>query len=186
MENIRYLEAQAGHAYWTAWRSVQVAFPKADLLRVPDHWRSFGTRISPLTHSPRLAVNPANSILNYLYAVLESETRLAVAALGLDPGLGFLHFDSRTRDSLALDVLEPIRPKIDAYVLQWLREMRFEENGSSNNETATAVSWQPLLLDSLRRHLPGDALSRHWLSGLRTRYGEQPINLVAEPLQQHG
>jgi CRISPR/Cas system-associated endonuclease Cas1 len=41
--------------------------------------------------SPRLAANRANAILNYLYAVLESETRLAVAALGLDPGLGFWH-----------------------------------------------------------------------------------------------
>jgi hypothetical protein len=29
-----------------------------------------------------------NAILNYLYSVLESETRLAAAALGLDPGLG--------------------------------------------------------------------------------------------------
>src|SRR2546430_7689206 len=43
----------------------------------------------------RLAVNPANAILNYLYAVLESETCLAIAALGLDPGLGFLHVEDR-------------------------------------------------------------------------------------------
>jgi len=121
MENIRYLEAQAGHAYWTAWRSVQVAFPRAELRRVPDHWRSFGARISPLSGSPRLAVNPPNSILNYLYALLESEARLAIAAVGLDPGLGFLHFDSRTRDSLACDLMEPVRPQIDAYLLQWLR-----------------------------------------------------------------
>jgi hypothetical protein len=41
-------------------------------------------RISPLTASPRLAVNPPNAMLNYLYAVLESESRLALAALGLD------------------------------------------------------------------------------------------------------
>jgi len=121
MENIRYLEAQAGHAYWTAWRSVQIAFPRTDLVRVPDHWRSFGTRVSPLSGSPRLAVNPPNAILNYLYALLESEARLATAALGLDPGLGFLHFDSRTRDSLACDLMEPARPQVDAYLLQWLR-----------------------------------------------------------------
>jgi CRISPR-associated endonuclease Cas1 len=121
MENIRYLEAQAGHAYWYAWRSVPVLFPRADLRRVPEHWRSFGARISPLTHSPRLAVNPPGAILNYLYAILEAEARLAIAALGLDPGLGFLHFDSRTRDSLACDVMEPVRPQVDAYLLEWLR-----------------------------------------------------------------
>jgi CRISPR-associated endonuclease Cas1 len=119
--NVRYLEAQAGLAYWSAWRSVPVLFPRGDLRHVPAHWQSFGARISPLTHSPRLAVNPPNAILNYLYAILEAEARLAIAALGLDPGLGFLHFDSRTRDSLACDVMEPVRPQVDAYLLQWLR-----------------------------------------------------------------
>lgn len=63
-------------------------------------------------------MNPPNAILNYLYAILEAEARLAIAALGLDPGLGFLHFDTRTRDSLACDVLEPVRPEVDAYLLQ--------------------------------------------------------------------
>jgi CRISPR-associated endonuclease Cas1 len=130
---IRQLEAQAGLAYWSAWRSVPVIFPRADVRRVPDHWRTFGTRKSPLSGSPRLAVNPPNAILNYLYAVLESEARLAIAALGLDPGLGFLHFDSRTRDSLACDLMEPVRPKIDAYLLDWIsreslrREWFFEQ-----------------------------------------------------------
>jgi hypothetical protein len=55
-----------------------------------------------------------------LYAVLESEARLAVAALGLDPGLGFLHLDTPSRDSLASDVMEPVRPQVDAFVLDWI------------------------------------------------------------------
>ena len=66
-------------------------------------------------------VRPLNAILNYLYAVLESEARLAAAVLGLDPGLGILHVDSRTRDSLACDLMEPIRPQVDAYLLEWIR-----------------------------------------------------------------
>jgi hypothetical protein len=37
----------------------------------------FGARVSPLTGSPRLAVNPPNAVLNYLYAILESEARLS-------------------------------------------------------------------------------------------------------------
>src|SRR5262249_27570879 len=57
---------------------------------------------------------------NYLYAVLESETRLAIAALGLDPGLGFLHVDTASRDSLACDLMEPVRPLVDTYLLDWL------------------------------------------------------------------
>ena len=59
-------------------------------------------------------------MLNYLYALLESETRLAVAVLGLDPGLGVLHMDAPARDSLAFDVMEPVRPMVDEYVLNWI------------------------------------------------------------------
>ena len=54
--------------------------------------RALDGREARLTASPRLAVNPLNAMLNYLYALLESEARLAVAALGLDPGLGVMHF----------------------------------------------------------------------------------------------
>jgi CRISPR-associated endonuclease Cas1 len=132
-EGIRLLESRAGAAYWAAWRTLPINFPRNDLRRVPDHWRSFGARISPLTGSPRLAVNPANAILNYLYALLESEARLASTALGLDPGLGILHADRPNRDSFACDLMEPVRPRVDAYVLDWItrellkREWFFEQ-----------------------------------------------------------
>jgi CRISPR-associated endonuclease Cas1 len=130
---VRLLESQGASAYWSAWRTLPINFPRNDLHRVPDHWRVFGARISPLTGSPRLAANPVNSILNYLYALLESEARLAAAALGLDPGLGVLHVDTPNRDSLALDLMEPVRPQVDAFLLDWItretlrREWFFEQ-----------------------------------------------------------
>ena len=117
---IRLIESQAARAYWSAWNTLPINFPKNDLNRVPDHWRSFGTRVSPLTGSPRLAVNPPNAILNYLYALLESEARLAAAALGLDPGMGVLHVDTPARDSLACDLMEVVRPQVDGYLLDWI------------------------------------------------------------------
>jgi CRISPR-associated endonuclease Cas1 len=117
---LRHLEAQAAYAYWSAWRDISIVFPKNDLSRVPHHWRRFGSRHSPLTGSPRLAVNPPNAILNYLYALLESEARLAIAALGLDPGMGMLHVDSPSRDSLACDLMEVVRPQVDSYLLDWI------------------------------------------------------------------
>lgn len=134
---IRLIEAQGASAYWSAWRTLPINFPKNDTRRVPDHWRSFGARISPLTGSPRLSVNPPNSILNYLYSLLEAEARLAAAAMGLDPGLGVLHVDAGNRDSLALDILEPIRPQVDAYLVDWItcqplrREWFFEERSGN-------------------------------------------------------
>src|SRR5260370_12523630 len=137
VEAIRLLEAQAAVAYWSAWRDVKITFPKGDLARVPEHWCSFGTRKSLLSGSPRLASNPPNAILNYLYALLESESRLAAVALGLDPGIGFLHVETDARDSLACDLMEAVRPHIDAYLLDWLRRQPFRrewflEKGDGN------------------------------------------------------
>ena len=76
--------------------------------------------------------------LNYCFALLHAETRLAVSALGLDAGLGVgSHTDTANRDSLALDVLEPIRPQIEAWLLNWigsepLRRSDFFETGTGN------------------------------------------------------
>jgi CRISPR-associated endonuclease Cas1 len=120
VERVRLIESLAAAAYWSAWRTLPITFPRKDEPRVPDHWRVFGTRVSPLTGSPRLAVNPPNAILNYLYAVLESEASLAAAALGLDPGMGVLHVDTKARDSLACDLMEPVRPQVDAFLLNWI------------------------------------------------------------------
>jgi CRISPR-associated endonuclease Cas1 len=120
-EEIRRYEARAALGYWTAWHDLPLEYLRADSERVPEHWRTFGSRMSPLTRSPRLAVNPPNAVLNFLYAILESEARLAISELGLDPGIGVLHSDTRTRDSLACDLMEPIRPSVDAFLLDWLR-----------------------------------------------------------------
>jgi len=118
-------ERDAALAYWTGWRDVEISFRKPDAGLVPMHWRSFGKRISPLTTGPRLAANPINAILNYLYAILEAETRIALLTVGLDPVLGIVHADYRGRDSFALDVMEAARPKVDAYVLHLLERRTF-------------------------------------------------------------
>jgi CRISPR-associated endonuclease Cas1 len=134
IDAVRMVEGHGAVAYWGAWQRVETQFPKSDLARVPDHWRTFDTRKSPISGGSRKASNPVNAILNYLYTLLESETRLAITALGLDPGLGLLHFDQATRDGLVYDLMEPVRPRIDAYVLGWIastplkRSWFFEEH----------------------------------------------------------
>ena len=122
---LRSAEAKAANAYWGGWASAPVPWARKDTERVPEHWRTVGTRSSPLTGSPRSAANPANAILNCLYAILEAEARIALLAVGLDPGLGVLHADLKARDSLALDLKEAVRPKADAHVLGLLRTHAF-------------------------------------------------------------
>src|SRR5882672_1362442 len=46
VKEIRNIEALAAQDYWSAWRNMPVNFPTADLRRVPEHWRTFGTRSS--------------------------------------------------------------------------------------------------------------------------------------------
>lgn len=75
LEKVLLVEANAALVYWSAWSTLAIQYPRTDLVRIPEHWRVFGARVSPLTGSPRLAVNPPNAILNYLYAILESEAR---------------------------------------------------------------------------------------------------------------
>jgi CRISPR-associated endonuclease Cas1 len=133
IDTLRWAEARAALAYWSAWRKVRVTFPDSALARVPAHWRVFGARRSPLTGSGRLAVNPPNAMLNYLYTILESEARIAAVAVGLDPNLGMLHADTDSRPSLACDLMEAVRTHVDEYVLNWVtrqtlrREWFFEE-----------------------------------------------------------
>jgi CRISPR-associated endonuclease Cas1 len=118
-------EARAAAAYWEAWTSLPIQFVGADVRKVPSHWRTFGPRRSLLSGSPRLAASPANAILNYLYRLLEAETRLACIAVGLDPGLGFFHKDKRGRDNLVMDLMEACRPQVDAFALRLFESRPF-------------------------------------------------------------
>lgn len=90
LDRLLLAESAAAAAYWEAWADLPVPFVRADLHRIPEHWLKVGHRRSPVTGSSRQAANPANGLLNYLYAILEAEARIACLAVGLDPGLGIL------------------------------------------------------------------------------------------------
>ena len=83
-----------------------VRFAKKDEKTGPEHWRTFGPRGSPMTGAPRLAANPANALLNYLYALLEAEARFACFACGLDPGSASFRYH-KFRDSWCSTSLKP-------------------------------------------------------------------------------
>src|SRR5882762_1234438 len=42
LDGIRLLESQAALAYWSAWKTLPIAFPRQDMKRVPAHWGTFG------------------------------------------------------------------------------------------------------------------------------------------------
>jgi len=67
-----------------------------------------------------------NAALSFLYTILLSECVTALHAAGLDPGFGLLHTEQEKRPSLALDLMEELRPLIvDQVVLDAARGSRF-------------------------------------------------------------
>jgi CRISPR-associated endonuclease Cas1 len=144
IEELVVAEAEGAGAYWGAWADVEVRFQPADQRRVSEEWRRFGTRSSPIGSGPRLAVNPAGAILNYLYALLEAEARLACFTLGLDPALAVVHADIRGRDSLPLDLMEAVRPRVDGYLLALLRDRVFRASDFHETQRGNVRLLAPL------------------------------------------
>ena len=148
LDELLEAEREAAAHYWSCWADVPVRFARRDLARIPEHWLRVGARHSPLTTSSRVAITPANALLNYLYAILEAEARIACLTLGLDPGLGIWHADYRARDSLVLDLMEAGRPAVDRYVLDLIRRRTFTR--SDFGETSRGVCrLLPLLAEEL-------------------------------------
>jgi len=51
-----------------------------------------------------------NALLSFLYTMLRHDVQSALEVIGLDPYVGFLHRDRPGRPSLALDLMEELRP----------------------------------------------------------------------------
>jgi CRISP-associated protein Cas1 len=110
LENIRHtrnvpqlmgLEGEAASVYFGVFNS---------LLR--SHGFVFSGRVR------RPPGDPVNALLSFAYVLLASECASALAGVGLDPYVGFLHQDRPGRKSLALDLMEELRaPLADRFVL---------------------------------------------------------------------
>jgi CRISPR-associated endonuclease Cas1 len=132
IDELRQLEASAAALYFGAWfgrAECAPTFATKDLRRIPPHWSRYEGRRSVLASaaSNRKAERPVNAMLNYLYSLVEAEAIFACQAVGLDPGLGIVHADAKGRQSLALDLMEPVRPEVDAFVLDMVERRTFRK-----------------------------------------------------------
>lgn len=110
LENIRHarnvpqlmgLEGEAASVYFGVFNS---------LLR--SHGFEFSGRVR------RPPGDPVNALLSFAYVLLANECASALAGVGLDPYVGFLHQDRPGRKSLALDLMEELRAALaDRFVL---------------------------------------------------------------------
>ncbi len=71
-----------------------------------------------VTRNRRPPLDNINALLSFAYTVLAGDCANALASVGLDPYVGFMHGDRPGRSSLALDLMEEMRPILaDRFIL---------------------------------------------------------------------
>ncbi len=68
--------------------------------------------------------DPVNALLSLGYTLAAAQAAEAAIAAGLDPAIGYLHQPSHDRPSLALDLVEPLRPDVEYLVWELFRSRR--------------------------------------------------------------
>ncbi|MCG8352763.1 MAG: CRISPR-associated endonuclease Cas1 [Chloroflexales bacterium] len=80
------------------------------------YWGAVARLVPPELAWPGRATHGAsdrfNQALNYGYAVLRSQVRVALLLAGLEPNAGFLHADRPGKPSLTLDLIEEFRQAV--------------------------------------------------------------------------
>lgn len=95
LDLLRGSEGEAANLYFSVF---------GNLIRSPDEEMRWKGR------SRRPPLDPVNALLSFLYTLLTHDCRSACESVGLDPAVGFLHRDRPGRPSLALDLMEEMRP----------------------------------------------------------------------------
>ncbi len=129
---LRGIEGEAARIYFSAF---------GDLVRSTNPAFKFEAR------SRRPPLNPVNTLLSFLYTLLVHDCRSALETVGLDPAVGFLHADRPGRPSLALDLMEELRPVIADRVCLSL----INRNQLSADDFKKAVSGAVSLRENARK-----------------------------------
>lgn len=136
---------------------------------------SFGKR------ERRPPTDPVNALLSFCYTLLAHDCRSAAESCGLDPQCGFLHRDRPGRPSLALDLMEELRPIIaDRTALtlinrQQINAKHFEtkENGGvylkSDARKIVLTAWQERKQTTLEHPLTEEKITMGLLPHIQAR-----------------
>ncbi len=125
VESLRLVEGRAALAYFTCWETIPLRWKGTGRKPIPLEWQHAGLRQSFVSGTNRHATHPVNAMLNYAYGVLESQVRIAAVAAGLDPSIGYLHACRPGRVALVYDLMEPLRPRVDRLVLDFVHRHTF-------------------------------------------------------------
>lgn len=120
--------------------------------------------------SRRPPLDPVNALLSFAYSLLANDCASALESVGLDSYVGFLHRDRPGRKSLALDLMEELRPCMaDRIVLTMInnrilarKDFEFQENGAvyltNEGRRSFLKSWQEKKLETLTHPFLGEKM----------------------------
>ena len=120
--------------------------------------------------SRRPPLDPMNAMLSFAYSLLGHDCAAALESVGLDSYVGFMHRDRPGRSSLALDLMEELRPCMaDRFVLtlinnRIIRESDFEYQATGAvllNDTGRKTflkNWQEKKKDTLTHPFLGEKM----------------------------
>ena len=156
LETLRGLEGASARAYFRAIAAV-----------LPDELGFSGRNRRP----PR---DPVNALLSLAYTLVHSEMSALVRTAGLDPAVGFLHALDYGRESLACDLVEPERPRVDRWVVGLFRKGAFRGRDFSR-AGGRAGCW---MAPSARRRFYPEYES--WAGPLRAEWRRECYALAGE------
>lgn len=125
LDSLRGIEGEAAQAYFEVFDN---------LIRGDRKTFRFERR------SRRPPLDPTNAVLSFLYMLLVHDCRSALETVGLDPAVGFLHRDRPGRPSLALDLMEELRPVLADRIALSLINRRQLSSGDFTTAVGGAVS----------------------------------------------
>ncbi len=136
MNYLRGVEGEAAQAYFGVFDLMIVA--------QKDHFFMNGRNRRP-------PLDNINALLSFTYVLLMHEVRAALESVGLDPCVGFLHVDRPGRQSLALDMMEELRPYFaDRMVLSLVNRKLVNNKGFTKRDMGGV-----LMDDSTRKEVIG-------------------------------
>jgi CRISPR-associated protein Cas1 len=125
VDELLLTEAKAAYAYFAAWQMMPLRWKGIGRKPIPPEWQHVVARPSMVSGRNRHATHPVNAMLNYAYAVLESQVRIATVSEGLDPTIGYLHSCRSGRVALVYDLMEALRSSVDRSILDFIRAHTF-------------------------------------------------------------
>jgi CRISPR-associated protein Cas1 len=92
------------------------------------------------TRSRRPPLDNLNALLSFLYTLVTHDVASALEGVGLDPAVGYLHRDRPGRPSLALDLVEELRPVMaDRLALSLINRRQIRAEGFRKTETGAVT-----------------------------------------------